>query len=86
MAENESKKVEKEEKKKVKSDKPSFWQKFKNFFKGLKSECKKIVWYGRKQTFKSTVLVIVCLVIVALIVGLIDLGLTSVIAWLGGLV
>ena len=85
MAETE-KKADKKEEKKIKSDKPGFWQKIKNFFKGLKSECKKIVWYGKKQTFKSTVLVIVCLIVVAAIIVLIDIGLTATISWLGDLI
>ncbi len=78
-------KVTKEEKK-VKSDKPGFWQRIKNFFKGLKSECKKVVWYGKKATLKSSALVIVCLVVVAAVIAALDIGLTFVVTQLGKLV
>ena len=78
--------VKKEAKKKAKSNKPGLWSKIRKFFKDLKSEFKKVVWYGRKQTIKSTALVIVCLVIVAAVVSLVDIGLSSVIMWLGGLI
>ncbi len=79
-------KVEQEEKKKVKSNKPSFWQRIKNFFKGLKSECKKVVWYGKKATLKSSALVIVSLVVVAAIVAVIDIGLVALVSWLAELI
>ena len=85
-ASKKDKAAKKEAKKKAKSDKPGLWAKIRKFFKDLKSEFKKVVWYGRKQTIKSTALVIVCLVVVSAVVSLIDIGLSSVIMWLGGLI
>lgn len=47
---------------------------------------KKVVWYSRKQTIRSTGLVIVCLVVVSAVISLLDLGLSNLILWLGSLV
>ena len=47
---------------------------------------KKVVWYGKNQTLKSTGLVIVCLVVVSAVISLLDLGLSNLILWLGSLV
>ena len=84
--------VEKKDKKKKnvkkssKSDKPGLGTKISTFFKGLFSELKKIVWFGKKQTAKSTGLVVVSLIVVSALISLIDLGFNSVIMWLGSLV
>ncbi len=80
-------KAAKEEKKKdAKSSKPGLGAKIKKFFKDYKSEMKKVVWYGKTQTLKSTGLVIVCLVVVSAVISLLDLGLSNLILWLGSLV
>ncbi len=77
----------KEEKKKTpKSSKPGFGSRVKKFFKDYKSEMNKVVWYGKKQTVRSTGLVIVCLVAVSAVISLLDLGLSNLILWLGSLV
>lgn len=81
-----AKKAEKNSKKSAKANKPGLGAKISKFFKDYKSEIKKIVWYGKKQTIKSTGLVIVSLVVVSALVSLIDLGLSSVIMWLGTLI
>lgn len=64
-----------------KSDKPSFFTRAgkgtKKFVKDFKGECKKIVWPDAKTVLKSTGIVILVVAIVAIIVGLIDLGLSS---------
>ncbi len=73
-------------KKPAKSGKPSVAERIKQFFKGYKGEMNKVVWYSRKQTIKSTGLVIVCLVVVSAAVSLLDLGLSNLIMWLGSLV
>ena len=70
----------------TKARKPGFGSRIKKFFKDYKSEMKKVVWYSKKQTIKSTGLVIVCLVVVSAIVSLLDVGLNGLIMWLGGLV
>ena len=78
---------EKEDKKKTSKDrKPGLGSKIKNFFKNNKSEMKKISWYGKAQTAKSTGVVIVVLLIASVVIGLIDLGLSNLLSWIGTLV
>lgn len=47
------------------------------FFKDEKGECKKIVWPDRKTVLKSSLVVIVCVVILGAIIWLIDTGLSE---------
>lgn len=74
-------KVAKAAKGNSKSDKPSFFTRAgkgtKKFIKDFKGECKKIVWPDAKTVLKSTGIVILVVALVATIVGLIDLGLSS---------
>lgn len=67
MAENENKKEKK----------PNFFARLGQKLKNLKSEGKKITWASRKSTFKSFMVVIVCVLAIALVIGLVDLGLMS---------
>lgn len=64
-----------------KSDKPNFFTRAgkgtKKFIKDFKGECKKIVWPDAKTVLKSTGIVILVVAIVAIVVGVIDLGLSS---------
>ena len=64
-----------------KSDKPSFFTRAgkgtKKFIKDFKGECKKIVWPDAKTVLKSTGIVLLVVAIVAIVVGVIDLGLSS---------
>lgn len=47
---------------------------FKRFWKTMKSELKKVTWFSRKQTYTSTLLVLVVMVISAIVIGALDLG------------
>lgn len=85
VAEKETK-VKDDKKKAPKSNKPGFGEKMKKFFKDYKSELKKVVWFGKKQTIKSTGVVIVALVVVSAVVSLLDLGLNNLIMWIGSLI
>ena len=77
----------KEDKKKTSKDrKPGLGSKIVNFFKNNKSEMKKISWYGKAQTMKSTGVVIVVLLVASVAIGLIDLGLSKLLMWIGQLV
>lgn len=77
----------KDEKKKApKSSKPGLGSKIAKFFKDYKSEMHKVVWYSKKQTIKSTGLVLVCLVVVSAAISLLDLGLSNLVMWIGSLV
>ena len=67
MAENENKKQKK----------PNFFVRLGQKLKNLKSEFKKITWASPKSVFKSFALVIVSVAAIALVIGIIDLGLLS---------
>jgi preprotein translocase subunit SecE len=51
-----------------------------------RSELKKIVWYSREQTFKSSVIVIISVVIVGAFIGGLDYFFSSLLMWLGKLI
>ena len=76
----------KADKKAEKAKKPSLISRIGKSLREYKSEMKKVVWYGKNQTLKSTGLVIVCLVVVSAVISLLDLGLSNLILWLGSLV
>lgn len=68
MAEKETTKKEK---------KPGFFARIGQKFKNLKSEAKKITWASKQSTFKSFVVVVVGVIAIALVIGIVDLGLMS---------
>ena len=76
----------KKKEKASKDRKPGLGSTIKNFFKNNKSEMKKISWYGKAQTAKSTGVVIVVLLAASVAIGLIDLGLSKLLMWIGQLV
>lgn len=57
-----------------------------NFFKDYKSEIKKVTWPSREVTIKSTIVVLVCLLVCATVISLFDFGLGKLVEWLLGLV
>lgn len=57
--------------------KPGLFTRLKEFFKGLKSEFKKITWSSRSSTWKNFLLVMVVVVAAAVVIGLIDGGLQA---------
>ena len=80
MAEKENKIVSAEAdsktaKAKKNSDKPGFFARLKKWFKGLKSEFKKITWSSRKSTFKNFGIVMAIVIASAVVIGLVDIGL-----------
>lgn len=46
----------------------------KKFWKSMKSELKRVTWISRKQTFTSTLLVLIVMVAAGAVLGLLDLG------------
>ena len=48
----------------------------KKFWKSMKSELKRGTWISRKQTFTSTLLVLVCMAVSMVVIGLLDVGLS----------
>ncbi len=47
------------------------------FFRGLKSECKKVSWYSWSQTVKGSLVVAAIAVVIAVAIGLLDVGFTQ---------
>lgn len=74
MSDKEKKAVEETKKTAEKKVKAKGQGRISKFFKDYKSEIKKIVWPSKETTLKSTCMVIVCLVISATVVGVLDLG------------
>ena len=68
-----------------KQKKPGFFARIGEFFKGLKSEFKKITWSNVKATTKNFGIVLVVLIIFAVVIGLFDLGLTELLKLLGNI-
>jgi len=58
----------------------------KNFFRDYKSELKKITWPSREVTVKSTIVVLVCVLVCAAVIGLFDFGLGKLVEFLMDLV
>lgn len=46
----------------------------KNFLSEFRVEMKKVTWPTRKETFGTTIVVIICVLIIVLFLGLADLG------------
>ena len=61
------------------SQEKNFIQKSAQFLREVKVELKKVTWPTRKQTLGSTVVVIVLVIIISLFLGLVDMGLSSLI-------
>lgn len=78
-------KAEKPKKEKPQKTKKEKSHKIAKFFADLKSELKKITWYSKKDTAKSSALVIAVLVVFAIVIGGIDWCFGQLIALLGTL-
>jgi len=61
----------------TKTGEPNFYQKSVEFLKEVKVELKKVTWPTRKQTTGTTVVVIIFVFIVAVFLGIFDLGLSK---------
>jgi len=68
-----------------KEKKPGLFARLKAKLKSLKSEFKKITWANKKTTFKSFGLVLICVVAIAMVLGLVDAGLSALFDALGTL-
>jgi preprotein translocase subunit SecE len=53
--------------------KKSFFARIGDWFRGMKSELKKVVWPTPKQTMNNTLVVIVSIVVSAIVIGAVDL-------------
>ncbi len=63
--------------------KPKFRERVKKFFREYKSELKKVVWSSKADVFKNTKIVIIGIVAIAVVVGLVDIGLGALIDLIG---
>lgn len=57
--------------------KRGYWDKGLQFLREVKIELKKVTWPSRKQTIGSTAVVIVLVMIISLFLGIVDVGLSS---------
>ena len=55
---------------------------FKDFFNESQVEIRKVVWPTRKETLMTCVAVAVLVVIMSLFLGVVDLGLSSLVEWI----
>ncbi|MDD4773845.1 MAG: preprotein translocase subunit SecE [Eubacteriales bacterium] len=78
---SESKKVAPKKKTKI-----SLKAKILKALREYKSELKKIVWFNREQTFKSSVIVIISVIIVSAFISSLDYIFSTALLWLGKLV
>ena len=69
-----------------KKDKTPLIEKVKRFLREYRSELKKIVWYGPKQTAKSTVLVVITIVLAAACIGGFDFLFSNLLTTLGRII
>ncbi len=81
MAEN-----EKKDQKVEKTGKPSIFKRIADWFKSLKSECKKISWMGWKQVKSNTWITLVCVIVFAVVIGVLDFAFRHAIGGLNDLV
>ena len=51
---------------------PKYREKTFKLLRSLKSECKKISWYSWKNTRKGPIVVVICVVVLAAVIGLLD--------------
>jgi preprotein translocase subunit SecE len=61
------------------STKLNYWHKGIQFLREVKIELKKVTWPSRKQTMGSTVVVIILVMIISFFLGVVDIGLSSLI-------
>jgi len=59
------------------SGEPNVFQKAMDFFREVKMELKKVTWPTRKQTTGTTIVVIIFVFVIAVFLGLFDLGLSK---------
>ena len=59
----------------------NFVEKALQFLREVKVELKKVTWPSRKQALGSTVVVIILVVIISLFLGVVDIGLSSLISF-----
>lgn len=64
--------TDKKKEKKTDDGKPGFWNNFKDFWKGLFKELKKINWSSAKDTFKNFLVVLLVILVIGIGVWIFD--------------
>ena len=59
--------------------KPGFFARIGRSFRDMRGEMKKVVWPSKKQTTNNTAVVLAFMVVMAIIIGLFDTGLSALI-------
>ena len=85
-SEKADKKSEKSVQKAEKVKKTPLRKRIDKSFREYKSELKKIVWYSREQTFHSTIVVLVSIIVSAAVIAVVDFSFSHLITWLGSLI
>jgi preprotein translocase subunit SecE len=81
--------AESEEKKpaaKEKKQKSGLLDRFSRFIRENKSELKKVVWYSREDTIRSTVLVVVAIAVFSIVISSLDFAFSSALLAIGRLI
>lgn len=71
---------------KPKNAKPSLGARIARSWREYKSELKKIVWYSREQTIRSSILVVVSILVVGAVISGLDFAFSHFLTWLARLV
>lgn len=58
--------------------KPSVWFRLTKYFREVRSELRKVAWPNRKELVNNTLLVLFVVFIVAVFIGVVDLGVSSI--------
>lgn len=66
------------------AQKPGFFQRIFRYFKEVGAELKKVTWPTRQELVKYTGVVLVFIAVFAVVIGAMDLGLTSLLKWIIG--
>ncbi len=77
-------KVEKNDKKPA-AKKPGVFKRIFGFFKGMRSELKKVTWPGFRQVVNNTLVVLAVVICAGVFIGLVDYGFSELFGFLIGM-
>ncbi|MBO5220738.1 MAG: preprotein translocase subunit SecE [Clostridia bacterium] len=77
-------KVEKNDKKPA-AKKPGVFKRIFGFFKGMRSELKKVTWPGFRQVVNNTLVVLAVVIAAGVFIGLVDYGFSELFGFLIGM-
>jgi len=68
-----------------KEKKPGVFKRMEKYLRETRSEVKKVIWPNRQQILNNTLVTVICIVVVSVFIGILDLGFTKGLQWLLGL-